>query len=127
MVAHLDGTVRRIDDIGEQHGCQNPLKVGLLTLPLPGDEFLDLPAQLGHIALEESVSPVRVFDIPRAGNLRGKIAAVLPGTRRSFTQCSTKVGTRMFARIGRTSMRAFCCNSALNAPGLALRRSSLAN
>src|SRR5258707_13780210 len=77
MVAHLDGTVRRIDDIGEQHGCQNPLKVGLLTLPLPGDEFLDLPAQLGHIALEESVSPVRVLDILRAGNLRGHIPADL--------------------------------------------------
>ena len=77
MVAHLDGAVRRIDDIGEQHGCQDPLKVVLLTLPLAGDELLDLPAQLGHIALEEAVSPVRVLDILRAGNLRGQIAAVL--------------------------------------------------
>src|SRR5882757_8486886 len=76
MVAQLDGAVRPIDDIGEQHGCQNPLKVGLLTLPLPCDEFLDLPAQLGHIALEETVSPVRVLDILRAGNLRGQIAAI---------------------------------------------------
>jgi len=61
MVAHLDGAVRRIDDIGEQHGCQHALKIGQLTLPFPGNEFLDLPAQLGYITLEESVSSVRVL------------------------------------------------------------------
>src|SRR5207248_9947666 len=77
LVADLDVAVLRIDGIGGQDGCEDPIIVVLLTLPLAGDELLDLPAQLGHIALEEAVSPVRVLDILRAGNLRGQIAAVL--------------------------------------------------
>jgi len=72
-VTELGNLLGRPDDVGEEHGREDPVELGILTLDL-ADEALDLVEEVG--ALDPSVHLPGKLDELRAGDAFGDVPAV---------------------------------------------------
>ena len=73
MIAQLRQTLRRADEIGEQHGCENT--IGFFDRANSGQEFLDLCVDdLVLLCHEEELIRIRDLDVFRSVDMLGEIA-----------------------------------------------------
>src|ERR1700691_6148941 len=66
-VARFSGLAGGIHDIGEEHGRENALDIGVLGFASPGDEFLDVAGQSVEVADPGRMITAGILDELRAG------------------------------------------------------------
>ena len=120
-VADLRRPARRVDDVGEKHGGEDPVvgHVGLVA----GEEFGDLLKGLTPRFDEVVDVAPRQLNVLRARYVVGDVLAQLGRDDRSSACWTTRVGTRIVGSRGRTSNSATRGIMRATVPGLAARRS----
>ena len=124
-VTDLRGATRRIHDVGEQHGGENPV-IGHVSL-LAGEELGDLLERIAPRLHEVVIVAPRQLDVLRTRYVISDVLAPLGRENRSSACWRTSVGTRMVGRTARTSNSAKRGIMRAKVPGLAASRSCRAN
>src|ERR1700722_1465157 len=83
LIAHFSGATRGIDDVGKHDRRQDALQIGGGTLPLPGDELLDIAKNRLRIAGERHMVSFGILDEFSAGDHRRELAPRSIGTSAS--------------------------------------------